>query len=361
MATGNRHKVSVKASKIPISIPTEDRGHEVCCDPFLVLASITEGDRYHNDITGVFEKLYDASDAATFVLEYNGSDVPPLGVIVTFPNEEFISAFVIDWRQHLAANGTGCYKVRCDYDINGVTGSIYKGTYNLMPWSLTNAADTVRILSIYNDFSRKHQIDFSGSGFADTIRFPGFFGLTQPNFEINNLTSTGFVKRKVENEATKSYELEMSPTTICYTSRLVEEHLLHANEIYISDHNVTNHDYGFQDTPVILKMETSPELLYTTGSRLAAVKATFEDKVQTIESQYAGDLTSGTNASYELVGAGVTVALPILIHNSDNSFATSQFPPEYELEDTTFDIYVYGSLNQTLTIPSMVDSTINIS
>lgn len=362
MSTGNRHKRTVNKSQIPSTPGPIPWGIDVCCDPFLVLASITDGTRRYNDITLAAQKLYSDDDSATFTLVLNGVDIAPLGLSMTFPKEEFISAFVVDWRQHLAATGAGCYQIRCDYVINGVSGSYIKGTYNLAPWSKEAAKGTVRILSIFNDFSRKLQIDFTNSGASDTFRFDGFFGNMQPNYEIENLTSTGFVKRKVENEDTKSYELQMYPTTSCYTSRLIDEHLLHANELYITDHTPHNHRQDYIDYPVILKKETTPAFEYTPGSNLAAVTATFEDKVQTDESQFAGSLQSGTNASFILVGEGVTAALPIHIHNANDTFQTDQYPPDYQLPQTTVNVYVYGVFNQTAVITTLDPSeTINIS
>lgn len=360
MATGNRHKTTVGKVKVPSPPSVIEWGPEGCCDAFLVLADTINGERYYNDVTLAVEKLYNGDDTADFVLEYNGADVSPMGLSIVFPNEAFVSAFVIDWRQHLAANGPGCYRLRVDYDVNGLQGSYYKASYNLKPWSVVNALGTVRIFSVYNDLSRKYQINFTDSGAVDTLRFNGMFGLMQPNYTIQNLTSVGYIKRKVENEDTKTYELEMDYTSSCYTGKLIDEHLLHANEMYISDHNDKNHRWDYIDWPVILKKDSTPSFTYQEGSRLASVKATFEDKVQIDESQFAGGLASGTNASYELVGSGTTVALPIHIHNSNDTFEVDEYPPVYELPDTVIDIYVYGVLNQSVTVPTL-DPTVVIN
>lgn len=350
MATGNRHKVSIKPIKIPSQTDPENRGYLTCRDPFLVLASVTEGDRYHNDISGFAQKLFSEDDTADWVLEFDGQDVAPLGVAVTFPNEEFVSAFVVDWRQHLADTGAGCYKVRCDWNIGGVTGSFYRGSYNLIPWTIENASGTVRILSTYNDFSRALQIDFTDSGFNDTLRFYGQFGKMQPNMEVNNFTDVDFVQRKVKNDNMKSFILEMYPTTDCYTTRLIDEHLLHANDIWISDHNATNHSWNYRDLPVILKMETTPELNYPDGSRLASVTATFEEKVVVQTTQFAGGLTSGVNASYILTGSAGGIG-NVTIHNTDNSYTTSATSgSDVELPDITI---TTGSGN--VTSPSVID------
>lgn len=350
MATGNRHKISIKPIKLPPTDTDEDRGLGACCDPFLVLASTTLGDRYHNDISGFAQKLFSEDDTADWFLEYEGADITPLGVVCTFPHEEFVSAIVVNWREHLANNGAGCYRVRCDWSIGGITGSYYKGSYDLQPWTIENASGTVRILSTYNDFSRALQIDFTESGFNDTLRFSGSFGYMQPNIEINNHIDVNFVQRKVTNENIKSFELEMHPTTDCYTSRLIDDHLLHANDIWISDHNATNHSWKYKDLPVILKKETTPSLEYPDGSRYASVKATFEEKVLTQESQYAGGLVSGTNASYVLTGSAGAIGL-VTIHNSDDSFTDTAsggsdvLLPDIEI--TTGD--------GVLTFPSVVD------
>lgn len=74
--------------------------------------------------------------------------------------------------------------------------------------------------------------------------------------------------------------------------------------------------------------------------------------------------TSGTlidtidcGGTYTISGTGDAI-----VQNTDNSFShTIACGTTYSLEDTTYEVYVNGLLNQTLTTPSMINYTINIT
>lgn len=77
-------------------------------------------------------------------------------------------------------------------------------------------------------------------------------------------------------------------------------------------------------------------------------------------------IVDGSGALIATVECGDTYTCdagsPVTVHNSDDSFSqTVACGGDLELDDVTFIINVNGVLNQTLTIPSQVDATLNIT
>lgn len=120
----------------------------------------------------------------------------------------------------------------------------------------------------------EENIDFTGSNFTDTLRVGGYFGLMKPNAEINNLIDKGRKMVKTTREFVKSYELIAEPLTSC-ESPLLLKHLLNEDGCYISDYNISNHSYLYNDYPVILSGEVATE--YPSNARVMRLKASFQD------------------------------------------------------------------------------------
>lgn len=65
--------------------------------------------------------------------------------------------------------------------------------------------------------------------------------------------------------------------------------------------------------------------------------------------------------------SGSTIVLPnigsssVTVENSDASFTATATPPTYVLPDTTYEVYVNGSLQATQTVPTLKNETINIT
>lgn len=161
-----------------------------------------------------------------------------------------------------------------------------------------NARYTVQVFSVLNDVVRKDGINYRDSGFANAIRFRGTFGYMQPNYQTTNLSYTDRTRKKVNNEALRTYELRTSYLVGCLTEAIDEHHLLAANSIWITEHNPLAH-IQYIEFPVIVDMETSPSLEYPTGV-YAKLTATFKDKVAVHQSKYDGDIAATENVTFNL-------------------------------------------------------------
>lgn len=290
---GNVHKKEFNKVTLPEIFQEEDRGLNRCANPIRVLASSTSTHRYKNDLTGIAL----ICDDLTILLEKsNGDVIPALGIEVDFPFQSNAKGFVIDWRQHL--NDIDCYKVKVAFDIAGIVGEYYYGAFDLKQWSWELAKGTVQVFSVIDDYVRTTGINYGDSGFCDTIRFDGTFGEMQPNYQTENITYHDRERKKVRREAVRTYYLNTSFLVNCFTSKIDENHLLAASQIYITEHNPFNHEQ-YREFPVILSEEESPTFEYPKGG-YASVHAVFLDKKAYYESKYNGKTSGVANVSLEL-------------------------------------------------------------
>ena len=278
-----RNLKELTVAKLPKDNTEEDRGLDQCCENFIVLASITSGDSFKNDIRGVFHKKTSISDSVDFVIEKcGGSTLPNLGEIVSFPNDFLAVGFIYDWRQYLINHGVGVYKISKTFNILGVDFKVGLGTYELREFSVGNASGTVRVLSEVDSYSRLEDIDFTDSKFRDSIRFDGLFGEMKPKPETNQLIDNDFISVKTTRVFDKRYILKTSPISNCVSQRLIDFHLLHEDKCLLSDHNKLNHSYKYQDISVVLNEIEDPEYV----GRYMKLTAVFADRKLKYKTQY---------------------------------------------------------------------------
>lgn len=256
----DRTQKKYPAVKLPVLYEEEDRGFKMCCDcPMLVLAG-GPTDSWKNDVTSAWIKLSGPSDLVDFILTKNDQVINYTPTISSFVNEDNAYYTTIQWRDVLAQDGIGCYKLEVKYNIGGLEGGFIWGVYDLRPYTIQNALKTARIRVKFN---LKHQIEginFTGSNVEDCIRFNGFIGERQPNTEIDNLIYQDRTMKSVVRENLDTYIITTDPLQECFIRPLTDLYLLSENEMWISDYNAHNHSYRIQDIPVIL--EESPEIDY---------------------------------------------------------------------------------------------------
>ena len=270
-----RFKEDVEIIRFPEGFSEEDRGvKKGCCENFFVLASLTSNDSYKNDTELAFIRRTTPTDIVTFSIEKCGivGDLTNLGVVAVFAQDSLAVGFMFDWKLYLSTFGTGTYTIKVNFTISGIVGGYDWGIYDLENYSISNAANSIRIRSTFNSFSQSENIDFSNSNCLTTLRLRGYFGDSQNNTEINQLITKGRVSQKTTRENLVQYELKTFPLLVMFTRRL-QFQLLNQDKCFISDHNKTNHDYNLFDIAVVLA--ESAEFTYRTGSRRADIKAMF--------------------------------------------------------------------------------------
>lgn len=320
---GNRHKITVGTAKLPDPVNDDGRFFNGCCEEFEVFANLSDDNRFYNDLSLLLIKLYSSEDVAEWKLIKDGEEIAPVGVSASFTGGQFANAFVVEWRRHLQINGEGCYKAVCNYTISGIEGVLEFREFHLQHWNADKTEGTVRLMSIFDDYSKKLNLNFSGSGCVDTIRFGGEFGRMKPNATINNLTSVGSEKRKVKNSYDPSHTLKTDPLNFKFTDRILREHLLEANEIFVSDHNRANHNQSYRDFACILRLDSSVDTEYFDGSNLCEISAEFDEKISDNESQFPGRLSTNNKVILEMLanaGGGGGICEPADITLNGNEF-----------------------------------------
>lgn len=263
-----------EAIKLPPNFVEENRGLKDCCCENLVLAS-NSSNSWENDKTSAWIKLVDGS-TAQFVLYKNGVETNFTPTPQLFVNDQTAIYTTINWFDVLNSDGVGCYELKINYNIAGITGTTVWGVYKLLPYSIETALHTARVRAIFNGFHEVEQINFTGSNVESSHRFYGFIGKRQPNTEIDNLIYSDRQMKRVLRENLNSYEIITDPLDECQLLPLIDLYLLSENELFISDYNAHNFSYRFNDLPVIL--EESAEIEYFDFSRKAKLTAKVGDK-----------------------------------------------------------------------------------
>src|SRR5690606_29455786 len=140
----NAHKSSFIRGSLPNIFGDEDRRFKQCEQPFIVLASTSDGGMYKNDVTHVFQNTILPSDTVTITIEKNGILLPNRGTSVLYPNSPNAVGFIFDWRQYLQNEGVGCYTIKLECILAGVEVNFTWGNYELSPWTIDTAMNTVR-------------------------------------------------------------------------------------------------------------------------------------------------------------------------------------------------------------------------
>jgi hypothetical protein len=271
--------------KLPDTFVEQNRGLKDCCCSYYVLGS-PDQETWKKDRTSAWIKLSDLGDTYTFTLYKNGQ---PTSYVC--PNYSFIkepNAFytTIEWSDVLVSDGVGCYTLKVEFVISGITGDFTWGKYDLKPYSIQNALKTARTKAIFNGYHEVDQIDFTGSNVESTHRFFGYIGNRQPNTEIDNIIYDNREMKRVIRENLNDYEIITEPSDECIIRPLVELYLLSENQLFISDYNAHNHSYRYLDLPVIVS--ESAQIEYKDLSRKATLTCKVSDKFKSNRTYYNG-------------------------------------------------------------------------
>lgn len=357
----NRTKQSFGVSVKPIMITEENRGWDECCDPFLTLANPDSLNSWENDQNSAWEK----GDTVTFELRrYDGTLATTQPVSVAFPNEANAYYCTINWRNVFVEveDGPGCYRLFVTSEYAGLTASKLWGEYALSQyetdpnnWKIAPQLKTVRIMSVFNDNNTLYGINFTGAKVVDTIRFKGRFGYFNPNTQVDNVEYADGAMQKVRRENLTNYTLRVDLAGHKIVERIVNDHFLAENACWISDHNPDNYKY-YLDFPVIFTEAIEPE--HFPGTRQVKIGAKYEGKVRRSKTHWLENNPAAADIYPPAIGAP---SIATVINSAFDVIAVFSTESPYELEDTVIIFNVNGIFNASVTVPSMVDHTFNVS
>jgi hypothetical protein len=271
--------------KLPDTFVEQNRGLKDCCCSYYVLGS-PDQETWKKDQTSAWIKLSDLGDTHTFTLYKNGQPTSYVCPNYAFINEPNAFYTTIEWSDVLESDGVGCYTLKVEFVISGITGDFTWGKYDLKPYTIQNALKTARIKAIFNGYHEVDQIDFTASNVESTHRFFGYIGNRQPNTEIDNIIYDNREMKRVIRENLNDYEIITEPSDECIIRPLVELYLLSENQLFISDYNAHNHSYRYLDLPVIVS--ESAQIEYKDLSRKATLTCKVSDKFKSNRTYYNG-------------------------------------------------------------------------
>ena len=268
------------AIRFPIVFEEEDKGWLFsCCETFLVLADPFSDETYKNDVNSAWCKLSDPQDNVEFKLYKDGVETNYQPTKTPFVNEPNAFYATIFWKEVLINEGIGCYTWKVEYNISGVISNFIWGIYSLKQFNIQVANQTARVRVKFNLVQAIEGINFTDSNVEDSLRFYGYIGERQPNMEIDNLIYQDRTMKSVIRQNLNEYTITTDPAMDDITRKLVDLYLLSENEMYISDYNIVNHSYRYQDLPVIVF--NTPEINYIDLSqRKAIVKCVVSDRTK---------------------------------------------------------------------------------
>lgn len=265
--------------------PPEVYATKECCNPMRVLAIVGDNTSWKNDITSAWYKTSgDSQDAVDFVLYKKGD------ILASYQPSKFdftldiAYATTINWQDVLASDGIGCYYLKINYFIDGQTGSMIWGEYDLREYSIENAKGTIRTKVNLNQYYSIEDLNFKGMNLIDCIRVDGYFGDMIPNFKLDNLIYENRKFENVQRERIATYTMKTNPLMYNFTDLLINVHLLAENQIWVSDYNSFNHSWFLKDKELIVN--NSPEIEYFEYSRLAKISCEFTDKTRNNLAKY---------------------------------------------------------------------------
>lgn len=276
----DRIEKSYDAIQFPVVYVEQDKGWIFsCCETFLVLADPFDTDSWKNDINSAWIKLSDPTDQVEFKLYKDGTETSYQPTKFPFVNEANAFYSTINWRDVFLNEGIGCYTWKVEYSISGIVSTFDWGVYNLKQYSVSNANQTARIRVKFNLIQAIEGINFTDSNVEDSLRFYGYIGERQPNMEIDNLIYQNRTMKSVIRQNLNEYTITTDPAMDDITRKLCDLYLLSENEMFISDYNIVNHSYRYQDLPVIVS--NTPEINYIdTSQRKAILKCVVSDRAK---------------------------------------------------------------------------------
>lgn len=128
------------------------------------------------------------------------------------------------------------------------------GATTLLTGTIGDTTDTVDEFSIY---------------WSDSIRFPGFFGYEQVEYERKYIKYQTGVVDKIRDEAIKSFTLKTDKLPLWLHQRFYSYGLM-ADQLYVSDYNLNNANYNYKNFWVL--PDSGYSIDYTNFSRYMKVK-----------------------------------------------------------------------------------------
>jgi len=273
---------------VDIPTPTVDPEEvfKECCYVHNVFADENSSDDFKNDYSSFYHQRQLSNENASFkLIHINTGDEFDLvdstyGSFYgfgSFSENTNLTGFRLEWKKVLEDIGEGSFKVVKSISKIGITVDFNSLVYTLSQFNEKRANKTARIDVVLNGLMEKDKTDFTGIGWKDSIRVPGFFGRREFQFEEDFLIDRTFEKRQISMKQTNEYKFQTNSVPNCVTNPIIDLFLF-ADDIYMNDYNLNNHSYDYKKFSV--KFQGNENTDYTSTSRKARLNLIFNDKFE---------------------------------------------------------------------------------
>lgn len=275
---------------IRVTIPEIGRDPAIefkeCCYIHNVFADSSSTSDFRNDYSSFYHQIQISSETVQFILvdvstntetTLNDTTYGTFYAVGSFTENTAFTGFNLEWKKVLSALGEGSYKVITRITRAGILREISSIIYTLKQFSERLVDHTTRIDIVMNGRLEKNGVDFSGLGWKDSIRVPGFFGRREFQFEEDNIIRRDYENRQITMRQSNEYKFQTNLVPSCVTNQIVD-FMLYANDIFFNDYNLNNHSYDFVKFPV--KVSNNDGTTYAHTTRKAMLNMTFTDKFE---------------------------------------------------------------------------------
>lgn len=261
-----------------------------------VYADTQDSDSRRNDKTSFLFKLFSANDTIDIKLFKDDVEIGflnnntygtfyPMGSLSNgVPEQDFYVGYLIDWVNVLTAHGTGQYSIKATYTQFGSPVEFESVKYKLYNFDEYQADGSVRLVSYQNGNIESDEFNFTGMNWYQQIRFNGILWNKQSEFIEDSYFSSNRTITQIQDSIKNTYTLQIEFVQDSVSKYIIENNLL-ANEILVTDYNLTN-TTNYTDIPLAVSEISNTTELYYYNGRSHEILMT--DRIQNIRKRNYG-------------------------------------------------------------------------
>lgn len=272
-----------EAATIPTTLISE------CVGALPVFGDLFSDDLQNNDFSSVLALQFPGRTVEYFLLNENCEEIAqlndstygtyyppfvsfPIASGYTFLQSRYVG-YKLEWQKVLNLHGVGTYKIKQKTTFPDLTvEEECSCLFELLQYSNSFANETVRIETTQNGYIIGEGLDYTNINWTEQIRIPGFFGNKQRRLEQDNYLDKNRRTTQIQDSLIHEFTLEPYFWPDCLRDEI--DSILLANQILISDYNLSNTD----DLKNISVIPTSIETEYFGKSNKAADEIKFEER-----------------------------------------------------------------------------------
>jgi hypothetical protein len=259
-----------------------------CERTLTVYGSLDSDDERFNDKTSFIYKVMAANDTVDIKLFKNDIEIETLNTNdfglyfalgdVGTGDQLLYSGYLIEWQKVLQIHGVGEYVIKADLTQFGNPTQLESVKFTLKKYSDQDADGSVKIVSFQNGYIENSPFDFTGLNWYQQIRINGILWNKQSEYISDTYFTSNRTITQIQDSIEYTYDLQIEFVQDSVSKFIIENNIL-ANEIYISDYNLTNTSFYNQIPLAVKEISQTTELYYYNG-RSHVIQ--FTDRVQNI-------------------------------------------------------------------------------